>query len=699
VNLNGLVEVCPADVPVENAKSKGTGYLVSSRLVLTARHNLEKGDPRKIQPRHWVRPYGKSWSKSPADVAWEDEKCDLALLRFPQTGSSLENLLPIPWGRVPLREKVECRIIGFPSFVDSSPADTRKLNIEAVIDPASGKGPPELALKVKPGQPLPCDPSGWAGYSGTAIFAADFLVGVVIRTPTAAHGLLWGQAVSQLFEDQKFRETLMDGGCSVPTTGALPTVLGEVSSQLAQLVRQYPFPKVSEADCYDLLGVAKSKYVDWHQARGETPPYVARNIDGQLSKALAHKKFVLLVGPSRAGKTRAAYEALLRVAPSIPMVVPFPGEDLGKIVELLRYLPDRLSRGVLWLSDIDKCLSRGTFDLRVAETALRELEMQIVATIRSKEFAALKEKDDIIVRDAQQVLERAEIIKLDDRMTPEEEQRAREAYPGLKLGPSLGESFISGRELKDRYDYGDPPMIAVVRAANDWKRTGLEAPIHRDDLFSFFRRHFEELEPTQDASEEVFRKALEDARNPVAHYSALLYRKRSAKGEEEYYVEDYVSDYLEVAGNRILEGAWPLPPDVKVFHQGATGYPMLEEAWKLALTRVQSESDCVAVGLAAYIRARSDVAERAWITGADYSSATCAFYLGALLQTQGRPKEAEAAYREALRINLQHADAHNNLGTLLEAQGRPEEAEAAYREALLINPRFAGARHNLGNLL
>jgi hypothetical protein len=41
---------------------------------------------------------------------------------------------------------------------------------------------------------------------------------------------------------------------------------------LAELA-QFPFPKVSESDCYDLLGVSKSEYVDQYQARGETPPY------------------------------------------------------------------------------------------------------------------------------------------------------------------------------------------------------------------------------------------------------------------------------------------------------------------------------------------------------------------------------------------------------------------------------------------
>jgi protein O-GlcNAc transferase len=45
--------------------------------------------------------------------------------------------------------------------------------------------------------------------------------------------------------------------------------------------------------------------------------------------------------------------------------------------------------------------------------------------------------------------------------------------------------------------------------------------------------------------------------------------------------------------------------------------------------------------------------------------------LGLLLAEQGRPEEAETAYREALRINPEHANAHYNLGNVLQGQGRP----------------------------
>jgi hypothetical protein len=66
---------------------------------------------------------------------------------------------------------------------------------------------------------------------------------------------------------------------------------------------------------------------------------------------------------------------------------------------------------VLWLNDLDKFLSNGTLRWRLADTALREVGMQIVATMRSKEFDGFKEKDDEISRDAQEVLNGAEVIR------------------------------------------------------------------------------------------------------------------------------------------------------------------------------------------------------------------------------------------------------------------------------------------------
>ncbi len=73
--------------------------------------------------------------------------------------------------------------------------------------------------------------------------------------------------------------------------------------------------------------------------------------------------------------------------------------------------------------------------------------------------------------------------------------------------------------------------------------------------------------------------------------------------------------------------------------------------------------------------------------------------LGSALHAQGRYSEAEAAYREALRLDPRYVHAHGGLGSLLHAQARYSEAEAAYREALRLDPRYVHAHGGLGSAL
>jgi tetratricopeptide (TPR) repeat protein len=56
-------------------------------------------------------------------------------------------------------------------------------------------------------------------------------------------------------------------------------------------------------------------------------------------------------------------------------------------------------------------------------------------------------------------------------------------------------------------------------------------------------------------------------------------------------------------------------------------------------------------------------------------------------------------FREALRINPQHASAYVNLARELRHQGQHEKAMALYRRVLRLRPDLAEAHFNLGNLL
>jgi tetratricopeptide (TPR) repeat protein len=71
--------------------------------------------------------------------------------------------------------------------------------------------------------------------------------------------------------------------------------------------------------------------------------------------------------------------------------------------------------------------------------------------------------------------------------------------------------------------------------------------------------------------------------------------------------------------------------------------------------------------------------------------------LGAALDEQ--KKLAEAAYRKAIELKHNYADAYSNLGHVLRRQKRLAEAETALRIAIKLRPSLAAAQHNLGNAL
>ena len=72
--------------------------------------------------------------------------------------------------------------------------------------------------------------------------------------------------------------------------------------------------------------------------------------------------------------------------------------------------------------------------------------------------------------------------------------------------------------------------------------------------------------------------------------------------------------------------------------------------------------------------------------------------LGNGLRDQGDLEQAAAHYRTALTFIPEWAEAHYNLAGVVASQGRLEEAVAGYQQALALKPDFAEAHNNLGSL-
>ena len=86
-----------------------------------------------------------------------------------------------------------------------------------------------------------------------------------------------------------------------------------------------------------------------------------------------------------------------------------------------------------------------------------------------------------------------------------------------------------------------------------------------------------------------------------------------------------------------------------------------------------------------------------WSSTQDPAVAQAWYMVGAVGQVRGRPEEAVASYREAIRLVPDFPEACNNLGVALHALQRSEEAIDALRRALALAPDYAEAHNNLGN--
>jgi protein O-GlcNAc transferase len=73
--------------------------------------------------------------------------------------------------------------------------------------------------------------------------------------------------------------------------------------------------------------------------------------------------------------------------------------------------------------------------------------------------------------------------------------------------------------------------------------------------------------------------------------------------------------------------------------------------------------------------------------------------LGDVLQRQGRLNDALISYQEAIRIQPDYPYTYHNLGYFLHQKGKFTEAIEAYKKALKIKPDFAITHNNLGNTL
>jgi hypothetical protein len=166
-------------------------------------------------------------------------------------------------------------------------------------------------------------------------------------------------------------------------------------TRLRAALRSWPLPRMARTDPYR-LGVFPPR---GGEAGAGAAEYVSRGqVDSDLEEALrtSPRGFVLLSGPSRAGKSRTAFEATRQALPDALVVAPHDGRALRALLDLdpplfsrRSRLPKwpRTSRAVLWLDGLDRFLDE--IDANVLQDLrTSSIPVTIVATLREDDYEA-----------------------------------------------------------------------------------------------------------------------------------------------------------------------------------------------------------------------------------------------------------------------------------------------------------------------
>ncbi|GGX73327.1 tetratricopeptide repeat protein [Streptomyces hiroshimensis] len=323
-------------------------------------------------------------------------------------------------------------------------------------------------------------------------------------------------------------------------------------------------PRVGQVDPYD-IGIARSKYSDQaSDPADDAAPYVPRHRqDDQLDAALADARFVVLVGRSKAGKSRTLYEALRRGLPGARLIVPRRHSPDHRVLDDISRLnlPTGQDRSVLWLDDLHHYLQPGGLDLQILDRlGRRNPAVTVVATLPAKQRAALTAMENDLGRVARTVLGKAHTVELPSHLAAEDAALARQLYPREDFSTrGIGELMVAATALEQRFDDAAescPAGWALVKAATDWHRMGMTAPVPEAVLSELFDAYLSEARSPFDADASLYRASLAWAREPVAGSIALLERVSGPDGRSAYAGSPYLSEYLD---SRTEDPAAPVP--------------------------------------------------------------------------------------------------------------------------------------------
>ncbi|MGW6123116.1 tetratricopeptide repeat protein [Nocardia sp. NPDC055165] len=437
-----------------------------------------------------------------------------------------------------------------------------------------------------------------------------------------------------------------------------------------ELVRVYgieDLPTVADLDPYQ-LGSTSSVFgrAGEYGMRDSYLPRTAHDVDARLAEALTGGRLVIVVGPSKAGKTRTLYEALHAHDPEARVVWPVT-DGIGELAVHPRIASSTDSL-VVWLDDLHEYLT-GTTGLTpavLARLSARPGPTVMVATLRSEMRAQLRGSGEL-GQDTRMLLEQAVTVDLASTAEDSDERAAADrAYPGYggdRYG--LGEGLAGAPELLYRYDdarVADPALYTVIAVAVDWARIGRPDLIPEPVLADLTLRELRKTHSHLEAIDAAVRAAIRTARTPSpgAGRTAALHTSFLDDDIRGYRAFDYLTAADDGQAHR-------------------TPRPIPDTFWHDA-TNDGDTNTLFTVGVAAYFRDNTPAATTLFRKAVKAGHSGAMVNLGVLLAERGDLVEAESWFRQAVEAG--NSDAMRSLGVLLDQRGDLVEAESWIRQAI-----------------